>query len=409
VRPLRLVFVIRQFWPLIGGSQKVMARLAVELARRGCGVTILTARWRPGWPARISFHELPVLRLPHPPEGGWKTFRYTRALARWLKQNQDGYDLVYVSTLKQEAEAALRAVGGRVPVVLRAERAGRFGDCLWQIEAPGGRRIKQRCMKAAAFVGPSRAIHRELQAAGFPRPRIHLLPDGVPIPPPRSRKTRAAARAVLRDANAALEMPSWAPLALSTGPLEPSQGLKHLVAAWDAIAARWPHARLWLAGDGPDRAALQAEIQGLNLSGRVALVGVFDTVDELLAAADLFVLPSLEGGGGLSLLEAMAAGLPIVAGDTPGNRAVLSDGRQGLLVPVGDAAGLSAAVARLLENRDLAARLGDAARQRAAADFSLAEMIDAHVTLFQQLADQGLSYQNLDVTGPGGEGTTTFS
>jgi glycosyltransferase involved in cell wall biosynthesis len=396
VKPLRLVFVTRRFWPLVGGSEKLMANLAVELAGRGCRVTILTARWQPNWPARITFHELPVVRLPHPPQDGWKTFRYTRALARWLKQHQDAYDLVYVSGLRHEAYAALRALRGRLPVVLRAERAGRWGDCLWQIEASCGRRIKQRCMGAAAFVGPSRAAERELQAAGYPRPRIHYLPNSVPIPPPRSPTIKAAARAVLRDASPVLEIPQWAPLALYSGPLHPNRGLKHLVAAWGLIVARWRHVRLWLAGDGPDRAALQGQIEAMNLTHRVMLIGVFDTVDELLSAADLFVLPSLEGGGGLSLLEAMAAGLAIVAGDTPGNRAVLSDGREGLLVPAADRGALSAAIARLLQHHDLAARLGAAARQRAADEFALAKTADAHITLFQRLADPDLT-----ATGPG--------
>lgn len=382
MNPLRLVFVTRRFWPLVGGTEKVMANLAVEMAKRGCQVTILTAKWRISWPERITFHELPVVRLPPPDQRGWKTFRYVRGLARWLRQNAGRYQLVYVSGLKQEAYGAVRAVGGRVAVVLRAERAGRWGDCLWQLEARCGRRIKHRCMEAAAFLGPSRAIERELQAGGYPRARIHYLPNGVPIPPPRSPTTRAAARAVLREADPGLEMPQGAPLALYTGRFQPGMGLRYVLAAWRPIVARWPHARLWLAGDGPDRVTLGRQIEALGLADRVRLIGVFDTVDELLAAANLFVLPSLEGDLGLSLLEAMAAGLPIVAGQTAANREVVSDGREGLLVPADHPGALSAAIARLLEQPDLAARLGTAARERATAEFSLAKMADAHIALF---------------------------
>ena len=146
----------------------------------------------------------------------------------------------------------------------------------------------------------------------------------------------------------------------------------------------------------------------MNLGHRIMLVGVFDTVEFLLSAADLFVLPSPQGGGGPSLLEAMAAGLPIVAGDTAANRAVLRDGREGLLVPAAGGGAfadgaLYAAIARLFQQPDLTARLGAAARDRATAEFSLAKMADAHVTLFERLAGRDLSGTGLE------EGTAPFS
>ncbi len=99
-----------------------------------------------------------------------------------------------------------------------------------------------------------------------------------------------------------------------------------------------------------DRAAVQQQIERLQLAGRVVAAGAFDQVDELLAAADLLLVPSPEGDH-VALLEAMAAGLPIVAADTADNRAVLADGQEGLLVAAADAAALSAAVARLARTR----------------------------------------------------------
>ena len=160
--PLRLVLVTRRFWPLMGRAARATANLAAELVSRKIDVTVLTVRWHPLWPAEVTCGGVPVVRLAGPPGRGRSTTRYVRALARWLEQNQDRYDLVYVSMLKHEAYAARRATRKGAPVVLRAEAAGRFGDCVWQLEAKRGRRIKQACMKADALIGPSRLIEQEL-------------------------------------------------------------------------------------------------------------------------------------------------------------------------------------------------------------------------------------------------------
>ena len=240
-------------------------------------------------------------------------------------------------------------------------------------------------MKADAFVGSSRALERELQAAGYPRTRIHYLATGVPIRPPRTPQTKAAARAALSETDQTLEIPESSPLAVYTGRLHRSKGLKPLIAAWRAATARRPDARLWLVGEGPDRIELASAVEEANLVGRVVLVGAVDGVDELLRAADLFVLPGPQAGTSLALLEAMAAGLPIVAGDTSGNRELITDGRGGLLVPAGDSVAISAAIQRLLGEPELAARLGAAARRRAEEEFSLAQMVDRHLRLFERL------------------------
>jgi len=385
VNPLRLLLVTERFWPLMGRAAKATANLAVALASRRMDVTVLTARWHPRWPSEIVYRGVPVVRLANPPAHGRNGIRSMRPLGRWLRKNQGRYDIVYVSALKHDACAALGAVRRGVPVVLRAERAGRFGDCLWQLDARCGRRIKRQCMKADALIGPSRQIERELIAAGYARGRVHYLPNGVPIPPAPGAARKTAGRAALAEVNPSLRMPDDAPLAVYTGRLDKAKGLGDLVAAWKGLLAARPDARLWLAGEGPYRQDLESQIVESGLLGRVFLVGVFDSVDELLAAADLFVLPSREEGPSLALLEAMASGLPIVATDIPGNRELVTDGRHALLVPGQDIVSLRAAIRHLLDEPELAARLGTAAREHAASQFSLAHMADAHLELFESL------------------------
>jgi hypothetical protein len=161
VTPLRLAIVARRFWPLVGGPEKVLANLAVELASRGCQVTVVAARWQANWPGEIHIDGVPVVRLRHTAERGWGNVRYVRRLARWLHANREQYDVVYVSQLKHEACAAVRAVGRRTPVVPRAERPGPGGDCQWQRDALCGRRIAAECRRTAAVIAPSAEVERE--------------------------------------------------------------------------------------------------------------------------------------------------------------------------------------------------------------------------------------------------------
>jgi len=385
VSGLRLVLVTRRFWPLVGGAEKAMANLGAALAASGDAVTVLTAQWLPAWPVQITLRGAHVVRLPQSDRRFWGTLGYMRGLKHWLRRHRGQYDLVYVSMLKHDAFAAQGAVGNRVPVVLRAEGAGATGDCVWQDEARFGRLIRRRCRRAAAVVAPSPGIRNELLSRGYAADRVMMLGNGVRIPPPRDEAARLGARRALVEAQLGLDLSPETPVALFTGRLHEGKGLATLISAWQAVVARYPRAQLLLAGEGPHQPALARQIAALNLSGRVRMLGSFCEVDELLAAADLFILPSYEEGMSLALLEAMAAGLPIVASDIPGNRAVVRDGREGLLVPPGQASPLGAAIQLLLADVELGARLGQAARRRAEAEFSLAQSVRAHEELFRRL------------------------
>jgi len=390
VSPLRLVILVRRFWPQVGSAARAAGLLGPGLAERGCRVTVLTARWWPRGPAEIVYGGTQVIRLGPPPKGSWGTWRYMRAIRRWLTEHQGQYDLVYVFGLKHEAYAALRAVGDRVPVVLRPEQSGPRGDCFWQLEASGGRRIKRECMKAAALVGATPLQEAELKAAGYPRPRIHYVPLGVPIPSARAPGSKADAREVLAKAQKALELPRWAPLILYVGRLARGRGLEPLLDAFSGMAARRTNARLWLVGAGPMERTLHRRAESLGIGARVVTPGVFDEIDGPLGAADLFVQPAPEDGTPLALVEAMAAGLPIVATDVPGHRALLAHEETALLVPPADAPALGAAIGRLLRETGLGPRLGAAARRHAEAEFSLANSVGQHLTLFEQVSRRGL-------------------
>jgi len=137
-----------------------------------------------------------------------------------------------------------------------------------------------------------------------------------------------------------------------------------------------------VAGDGPDRPAIEAAIRESGIDERIALLGERDDIPELLAAADVFVLSSRSEGMPMSVLEAMAAGLPVVASAVGGVPELVENGVTGHLVPAGDVAALASALNDVLGDAARRRSLGDAGRQRAAEHFDLSVFQEAHLYLY---------------------------
>jgi glycosyltransferase involved in cell wall biosynthesis len=145
-----------------------------------------------------------------------------------------------------------------------------------------------------------------------------------------------------------------------------------------------------IVGEGPDRPEVEAEIRKLELEGTVRLTGERFDVPELLTDSDVFVLSSRSEGLPVAVLEAMAAGIPVVASNVGGVAELVVDGETGILVPPGDVEALGAALRRLVVDPELRRRLGAAGRARAEARFDLPDFRQAHIGLYdEQLALAG--------------------
>jgi glycosyltransferase involved in cell wall biosynthesis len=170
------------------------------------------------------------------------------------------------------------------------------------------------------------------------------------------------------------------------GRLAPQKGFVHLIRAMPQVLAAVPNARLVLAGDGPLERELKDEAVECGVAERVQFLGFRRDILELLTAFDIFALPSLWEGLSISLIEALAAGKPIVATDIDGNREVIDNLETGLLVPPADAGAFAAALLRLLTDRSLAERLAVNARLSAESRFSMERMVEQNLAVYNRVA-----------------------
>ncbi len=176
-------------------------------------------------------------------------------------------------------------------------------------------------------------------------------------------------------------------LAICVARLDPVKDVPNLLGAVQHVRRSIPAFQLDLVGEGPDRERIERIRTQMGLEGAVALLGQRADVPELLAGAGLFLLASISEGTPITLLEAMAAGLPIVATTVGGNSEVVVEGETGFLVPSRDPVALGNAVLRLLGTPGLLDRMGAAARRRAQLHFDARVMTKRYEDVYQGLLD----------------------
>ncbi len=159
-----------------------------------------------------------------------------------------------------------------------------------------------------------------------------------------------------------------------------------LIRGFAQAAVDLPGVDLLMVGDGPLRADLEALTVELRVSARVKFLGIRTDIPDLMRAADAFALTSLSEAASLTLLEAMASGLPALVTAVGGNPEIVRPDREGLLFPRGDVTGCAGAIRRVFRDPDLAARLGDAGRARALERYQLSRTVEEYYKLYCRLA-----------------------
>jgi glycosyltransferase involved in cell wall biosynthesis len=207
---------------------------------------------------------------------------------------------------------------------------------------------------------------------------IDVIPNAVGELPPIAEGERDELRRQLGIGDAT-------PLVIAVGRLAPQKALSDLLRAFALLRTPDPTPQLRIVGRGRLRSALQSEIDALGLRDRVRLLGLRSDVPRLLAASDLYVSSSHWEGLPVAMLEAMAAGVPVIAtevGDVP---RVLDPGC-GVLVPPRDPAALARAIAELIADPVRRRRLAAGGRSRVRAQFGLQAWADRHMMLYEEVA-----------------------
>jgi len=400
-RRLRVCLVLETYWPQVGGGETAGRMLAHGLERRGCDVSVFTRRSVPGVGARAPDGDVAVRRLPPGGSGPGRKWALTvPAFAAMLAAHGE-FDVVAVlgfRVLGAPVVTAGRLLG--LPVVLKAESRGemsgeffrpgleRLGLSLDAAPVGAALELRNRLLRSApAFVAMSGELEREFLGAGVPPSRVRRIPNAVDVErfEPAGRDRRAAARNELG-------VPTDARLLVYTGRLVDYKGLPELVEVWPRVVASHPAARLALVGaGGSDIAACEAElrsrVEALDIADTVRFPGAVDDVVPWLHAADGFVFPSRDEAFGLSLVEAMACGLPSVTTRVGGLADIASDGVNALVVEPGDAEALLEALRRLIAGGPEVAALGERARRTAERRFSREPVIDAWHDLLLEVAE----------------------
>ncbi len=364
---MRILHIGKYYPPHRGGIETALAALAVELVRGPDGnlEVWVSSSDRSQWIGEIEGVRLRRFST-------WATIAgspISPAMLPALRQARP--DLVHTHWPHPLAAAMVLASGFEGPWVITWHSDIVRQKWLSHLLSP----LQTAMLRRAAVICPTSAAYARSSLALAPwLSKCEPVPLGL-LPKSPGSRLGAAADAIRRQ---------WgSPLILSVGRLVYYKGFEYLI-----TAMRQTSARLLLIGEGPLRDRLQAQIQSAGLRDRVILLGEVKEIQPYFHACDVFVLPSIERSEafGLVQVEAMAAGKPVINTALPtGVPEVSLDGVTGFTVPPRDAAALATAMNRLLGDPALRQPLGQAARQRAASEFTAARMAARTLDIYHRV------------------------
>ncbi|MEI8011298.1 MAG: glycosyltransferase family 4 protein [Candidatus Omnitrophota bacterium] len=352
-----------------GGITTCLLTLGKEYVRRGHQVTIASSGGgcvAAAAAAGIGHLMVPELRVKceyHP-----VLIRAVLTISRFVRV--ETVDILHAHTRVTQMVAAISGVTTHCPYVSTCHgffklRLSRFLFPLW----------------GKTVVAISRAVVDHLVLAfKVPPERVVLVPNGIDAE--RFKPRSPAERLMIRER---FGLNPGAPIVGTIGRLSDVKGQEYLIKAMDLLRRRIPGVKCFIVGEGPMEESLKSLVQSVGLELNVIFLPIMGFPEEVLPVFDVFAMPSLQEGLGLSVMEASACGIPVVASRVGGLVEAVNSGETGLLVPARDPDALAAALERLLLDKALAERLGSAGRRRIIADFSIAVMVDKTLDVYRKV------------------------
>ncbi len=352
------------------GIERMLLGLLPALQQRGRNVALLCLN-ESGQPEAaigesMAQRGVPVYRTVLGSRLDLRGILRTHVLIRRLKPR-----IVHVHGYKATIVGGALSLLNRLPIVGTCHsEALRSHDLATyvRIETPIIRRF-------VGMVAVSEAIKEELENRRVPSPRIRVIPNGIAD----SRNGDAASAASMAD--------GLDPVLAVVGRLVPGKNVQLLIDAMGHLKADFPNIGLLVAGDGPYRRELETRAQRLGLDNAVRFLGFVEDVDQVLAAADAFVLPSDTEGSPISLFEAMSFGLPIIASRVGSVPSVVRHDAEALLVRPGDRYELVSALERVLPDAGLREQLGKSARASFREEYTADKMAERYDAFYDSILE----------------------
>jgi L-malate glycosyltransferase len=344
-----IAVVIPSFAP--GGSERQMIEVIRRLDSRRWRVHVACFHREGAWLEKAESHAASLVEFPIRGFARPDTAGQIRAFARWCRTREIA--VVHAAELYSNIFALPGAAMAGVPVRIGSRRELTIGKTRAQIAL---QRLAYGC--AHKIVANAKAAADVLRRERVPAHKITVIPNGLDLAAFSTAPSRLPRRRIVMVAN-----------------LRPGKGHRTLIDAATTILAHVPDARFDIVGGGTERDRLMAYAGERGVADAFTFHGHCEDVPARIAAGDIAVLPSLSEAFPNAVLEAMAAGVPVVASAVGGILEVVEDERTGLLVPPGDATALARALERLLQDDRLGTQLAKAGRQTVELRYSFERMI----------------------------------